>query len=276
VYRVCTAPISSFGIICYRRKAGSVEYLMVQRNDSLSYVEFIRGKYSIQNRSYVKRLLSNMTVDERTRIVSHSFEDLWHMFWQPDSPGSVRRHQSQRNTKEFFHSKTRFNILKDGYYLRSTDLTTPEFFNLNIALEQTTSDYTDTEFGFPKGRRNINEKDVHCAYREFTEETDVASSHIKLIGSEDPIKYEELFVGSNNVWYRHVYYIAELQASSDQHLKTTNHPIAASNPVQTREIKATIWMSYEEALKSIRESHTQRRNLLTKVHQYVSTQPHAS
>ena len=49
VYKSCNHPVISYGIICYTlfydMEANIVypKYLMVQRKDSLSYVEFIRG-----------------------------------------------------------------------------------------------------------------------------------------------------------------------------------------------------------------------------------------
>lgn len=273
VYRICNAPISSFGIICYRMHPSEkkIEYLLVQRNDSLSYVEFIRGKYNIQNRNYIKRLVSNMTVDERARLTQHSFVDLWQMFWQPDIDGgnsgnSSRRNRSHQNSKEFMYSQTRFNMLKDGYYLRNSEADT-EYFNLEIALNQTSSEFTDTEIGFPKGRRNINETDMNCAFREFTEETNV---DIHDIGIVDYKRFEEVFLGSNNTWYRHVYYIAEL-AESSEHMQTpSNVLVPARNPTQMREIKATMWKSFEDALSCIREVQKERRELFVKAHDFIT------
>ena len=36
----------------------SIEFLLIQRKDSISYVEFIRGKYSLQNYQYLKNISS--------------------------------------------------------------------------------------------------------------------------------------------------------------------------------------------------------------------------
>ena len=46
----CKKPITSFGIICFRINLyNKIEYLMVQRKDSLGYVDFLRGKFNINN-----------------------------------------------------------------------------------------------------------------------------------------------------------------------------------------------------------------------------------
>jgi hypothetical protein len=56
IYKSCNHPVISYGVICYQMfydlDTNSIypKYLMVQRKDSLNYVEFIRGKYDVQNR----------------------------------------------------------------------------------------------------------------------------------------------------------------------------------------------------------------------------------
>jgi 8-oxo-dGTP pyrophosphatase MutT (NUDIX family) len=39
----------------------------------------------------------------------------------------------------------------------------------------------EPEWGFPKGRRNYNEKDIDCALREFSEETGYSKYSLKNI-----------------------------------------------------------------------------------------------
>ena len=43
LYRNCKLPVLSYGILCFTDEHN---ILMIQRKDSLSYIEFIRGKYS--------------------------------------------------------------------------------------------------------------------------------------------------------------------------------------------------------------------------------------
>ena len=55
----CKKPITSLGILVYRRNEnGNIEYLMVQRKDTLGYVDFLRGKYSDTNLFQLKNILS--------------------------------------------------------------------------------------------------------------------------------------------------------------------------------------------------------------------------
>ena len=262
VYRICNHPITSFGVICYRvcerQSQSQPEYLLVQRKDSLSYVEFIRGKYSLQNRGYVTRLLSNMTPHERDRVRQSSFDDLWYSFWQTD--------HTKTFVKEYEQSSTRFNMLRRGYYLRSaTNPTQVVMFDMATALDTVAVKYDDTEWGFPKGRRNINETDLRCACREFKEEAGVDVADIHIMAHVKP--FEEIFTGSNKVRYRHVYYLAHLKrhAHSDELPSImTPHDI-----VQQREIRTMGWFNYDDVCKRIREENVERREMFKRVHQWV-------
>ena len=66
VYKNCRHPILSYGIILYHKckKTNEIKIVMIERKDSLSYIEFLRGKYSsIFNLEYLKLLFSRMSSD---------------------------------------------------------------------------------------------------------------------------------------------------------------------------------------------------------------------
>jgi 8-oxo-dGTP pyrophosphatase MutT (NUDIX family) len=176
---------------------------MVQRRDSLCYVEFVRGKYMLQNRRYILTLLSNMTDHERHTLAEGPFLSIWNKFWQTTSTnGFVREHENSLGL---------YNQLRKGYWLRSVDQETGapkvEFFNLESALRDTITLYTEPEWGFPKGRRNINESDFECAKREFFEETSMPKDEVTILSPcVGPV--EEVFHGLNKINYRHVYFVA--------------------------------------------------------------------
>ena len=58
-----------------------VSFLMVRRRDTLGFVEFMRGKYSLENIDYIKQLLQIMTRKERELITTHTFDELWSKLW---------------------------------------------------------------------------------------------------------------------------------------------------------------------------------------------------
>ena len=56
--------------------------------------------------------------------------------------------------------------------------------------------WKETEWEFPKGRRNYQEKDLDCALREFEEETGILRNNISVI--ENILPFEEIFIGTNH------------------------------------------------------------------------------
>lgn len=240
VHRDCPHPITSFGIICYRIKPNnSIEYLMIQRKDSLSFMEFIRGKYEIHQDDYIKMLLSGMTINERKMLLIKPFDYLWNYVWYQNS--------APKQTSEFNIAKNKFDNLKP---------------KLSQLLQNSISHFVDPEWGFPKGRRKIKEEDVDCAVREFNEETGINPTSINL---EKLSPFEEIFYGTNKVLYRHVYYIASLPYSSNKlHINPKNYN-------QIREVRDISWLSFKECLNKIRDHNHERKKLFTEVHKKITS-----
>lgn len=226
LYKDCFHPIMSFGIICFREWEGKLEYIMIQRKDSLCFMEFIRGKYEPSNIKYIKDLFRNMTASERALILTSSFEDLWNQVWfQPFIP---------RHTQEFTDAKRKFDCL-----------------NTRDIIDTTTSPYLEPEWGFPKGRRRLREHDVDCAIREFSEETGFSRDDIALIDNQ---AYEEVFYGTNNILYRHVYYLALLHKNQNK-----NIIVDPANIHQAREVRKIEWYKYKDADALIRPHNQERK-----------------
>mgnify|MGYP006216293235 CR=1 FL=1 len=58
--RTCNYPITSYGIMCYMKTDEKIKYLMIQRKDSLCYIELLRGKFDINNINYVQILFDKV------------------------------------------------------------------------------------------------------------------------------------------------------------------------------------------------------------------------
>ena len=80
-FHQCKHPITSIGTIVYNRTDEGIKYLMICRKDSLGYVDFMRGKYPLTNRTYIEHIFSEMTNDEKKRILSSTFDELWKNLW---------------------------------------------------------------------------------------------------------------------------------------------------------------------------------------------------
>lgn len=276
VYKNCNHPIISYGVICYKpfydRDTNSVypKYLMVQRKDSLCYVEFIRGKYEIENKDYIMKLFSHMTEEERAHIYAHKddFEALWNSMWCRGANSSPSENTKNFN-RECKEATERFQALSAGYTLVNPDTGESTFFDLEYVLHNTHSIYNETEWGFPKGRRNINEDDISCAVREFREETGIPTRNIRINRDIKPL--EEVFTGSNKVRYKHVYYVARYNPQ-----KHEVYPTSATDPhydplniLQSKEVKDVQWFSYQEAQDKIRDCNVERKELFKRLNQII-------
>lgn len=248
VYKTCNHPITSYGIICYKReynpwkKTMTPKFMMVQRKDSLNYVEFIRGKYDLHDITYIKNLFMRMTPGERNLIAHNPFDALWKELWKVDKLMMYQR--------EYNDSKAKFETLTTGVLSHLGKVV-----NIAFILEHTSSDIAEAEYGFPKGRRNINEMDVTCAVREFIEETGLALHQFKLLNGLKT--FEETFIGSNKVRYRHIYYIACC--------KDNGRETYSLNKTQVLEVQNVKWFTYDEAMRKIPVQNVERKELFKRI-----------
>ena len=72
LYKDCLNPIMSFGHILFRRDNNKI--LMIQRKDSLCYLEFLRGKYDIFNINYIQILINKFTNEEKENLIKYEFD----------------------------------------------------------------------------------------------------------------------------------------------------------------------------------------------------------
>ena len=200
----------------------------------MSFAEFMRGKYEPTDIPYVSTLVKNMTLKEQASVASDSFESNWRQMWGDD-----------RMTSDYIQSREKFNALDRMALMRN-----------NI------SDYTEPEWGFPKGRRMRGESDLACAVREFDEETNIPRESFVVLKN---IVLTETFMGLNNIQYKHVYFVA---LTKDPGLVNLNQKLTA---VQRREISGIGWKSFDEAYDLVRPHHLERKRMLEELHSVIET-----
>ena len=111
----CKMPITSIGIIVYRRHKGQIEYLMIRRKDTLGFIEFIRGKYSIYNKEYILNLLNEMTMEEKSKLRNDSFTVLWNNIWCISD--NKKTNIQYKNEESISYEK--YNALKSGIVIQN-------------------------------------------------------------------------------------------------------------------------------------------------------------
>jgi len=212
--------------------------LLICRRDSLSFIEFVRGKYSTTDTTYLLSLLKGMTVTEQAKIRSMTFDELWKSLW-----GSA----SHTHKADYEASHRKYHSLPA---------------DLGSLLDRNPTTWTEPEWGFPKGRKNPHESDLQCAMREFYEETNLGRHTYSLLQNIQPIV--ESFVGSNHVSYCHKYVIA--MCDSDQAVALT--PL---NPDMCREVGQIGWFTIDEALAKLRPENTTKRDILNRIERLLHT-----
>jgi 8-oxo-dGTP pyrophosphatase MutT (NUDIX family) len=214
-----------------------IQFLMIQRRDSLGFVEIMRGKYKVSDIEYIKQQIHGMTREEQQRIETLPFDTLWEQLWGAPQEGT----HSYRNEREV--SRQKLEQLRAG---------TP---SLKQLIEEVKFCWPTPEWGFPKGRRDLKETEYACAMREMWEETGILEKTVLPIRNLDPIS--ETFFGSNHVQYCHKYYLVYMPKVEDVSMNVCNEHMQ-------REIGDIGWFSLEEAIGKIRPENVEKRQVLLK------------
>jgi 8-oxo-dGTP pyrophosphatase MutT (NUDIX family) len=267
-FRQCIEPVSSYGVLVFRwvgrsptwtqstefcknnrSPTGLVnivpEVLMIQRKDSLGFMDIMRGKYKVTEPEYIKKQLRGMTERERERLLNDEFEDIWNDLWGSDAESSMRYAHDR------IVSKQKLAELRAGIENPSGDT-----YTLADLLRQEPSVYKTPEWGFPKGRRDACESDIDCAFRELFEETSISSDELWKVINVAPLI--EQFYGSNDVHYRHSYYLAQYIGKRDIHFDILNTEMA-------KEIGSMAWKPLDEAIILLRPENVEKRGILVQL-----------
>jgi len=140
INKSCNEPIISYGIICFNianmstfkieqflynkfinvedfnyqylnyiqkinKYKDDIKFLLIQRKHSLSYIEFIRGKYDEKDYDNVKKICSLMSINELNIIKKSDFQILWDSVWNKTA-------RNKNFLKEMNCSKKKFNYIK--------------------------------------------------------------------------------------------------------------------------------------------------------------------
>ena len=186
-----------------------------------------------------------MTKEEIKKIGNHNFDFLWNDMWL-----SNKNKNNYQN--EYIISKNKFDKLKN--------MEDENYLNLRFYIENVTPTWVTAEWGFPKGRRNLQESNIMCAIREFQEESGFKDGEYIVLDKINPI--EESLIGTNGIHYKHVYYPT---ISMTDRIPT----ISPTNKQQLDEIGDIGWFAYDEAIGLLRPHHTERRKLLTQLYTYI-------
>lgn len=212
-----------------------IKFLMIQRKNSLGYLEFIRGRYNINDPHTLIHLIEQMSPIELDEILNKDFDYLWNNLWDKNNIKNKNHH------KEYIISKQKF------YELRLN--------NIEL-LSNTKTTYNFNEWGFPKGRRESYESDLVCAIREFEEET--CYDENKYILLEKCRSIRENLTGTNGIDYAHNYFLTILLEKNENYDETN------------REIGNVKIVNLNECIDIIRPYHKNKVKIIKYIYNVIN------
>jgi len=215
---------------------------MIRRKDSFGYIDLIRGKYSSYNVEQIQKSVDEMSICEKERLRTESFDNLWKTMWGGSNGMQYKGEETAASKK--------FEIIKNGIQVNLEKIT------LDDIIDNSKTRWDETEWEFPKGRRNFQEKDLECALREFEEETGYSSKDITII--ENLLPFEEIFIGSNHKSYKHKYYLAYM-----------NDTVDLLQNFQKTEVSKLEWKTFNECLNSIRPYNLEKKQIITNINKVL-------
>jgi len=245
LFHQCKLPITSYGIILFRPSEKGIQYLMIRRKDSFGYIDLIRGKYSSYNVDQIQKSVDEMSIAEKERLKTESFDSLWKLLWG-DNNGIQYRGEEVASSKKF-------EIIRNGIQING-DANTK--ITLSDIIQNSKTAWCETEWEFPKGRRNFQEKDLECALREFEEETGYSSKDITVI--DNLLPFEEIFIGSNHKSYKHKYFLAYM-----------NETVDILQNYQKSEVSKLEWKTISQCLEAIRPYNLEKKQLITNINKVL-------
>lgn len=234
ISRNCNKPIRSYGVLLLKDIEINTKLVMINRKDSICYIDIVRGRYNICNMEKMKLLFSRITKYEYEKLVSESFEQIWKDLWLIETV--LHNNEFTTCNNKFLELSKIINDFKD----------------LPVYLE--------TEWELPKGKQNKNELYHKTAKRELEEETNIHSEDYELIINTSPIN--ERFIGEDDVEYENIYYIGVCN-------NIKNIIINKNNLHQVNEVKNLGLYSRDEAISKIRKYNKSKIIIINKIFDFV-------
>lgn len=220
-----------------------IKLLLINRRNTISIIEFIRGKYTIKDYKYLLNLFYQMTNKEKGDLLKYNFDYNWKKIWL------IEDIDEEKHKKEYNRSKKNYKLLKDGIISNGI------YVSLKKLINSSCNKYKEPEWGFPKGRKNLDEEEIECAIREFYEETNISKQEYNFINLEN---IEELYMSTNKIKYKLKYFIS--QYNSDLKLQINK------NRQQKIEVSQLKWLNYNEILYKIRDYNIEKINVVNTIY----------
>jgi hypothetical protein len=231
-------PVCSYGVIAYTYVDKLRKYLMIRRKHTLGYGVIVRGKYD----EAVKDIQLNEAVDRMTKYEKHlvlteSFDVNWEYLWN----------------RPFIHGSPYPTEQQTAYdkYLQNIS-------SIKEKIKYSMTTWDEPEWEFPKGRINVGETILHCAMREFTEETHIPETEVIILNNISP--FEEYYTSFDNNQYKNTYFLAKLINNTYD-----------MDMFQVNEVSKMELMTESECIQNIRPFHLEKKMIIRNIETILNT-----
>jgi 8-oxo-dGTP pyrophosphatase MutT (NUDIX family) len=256
------------------KNINTYKVILVQRRNTIGFIEFMRGKYEADNYEYIIKLFNMLTFDEKRILREYdAFDTIRKII------GLCRDNIYKR---EYDDAKAKFEALRnnaDGNMI----------FKL---LDKSITRWNSPEWGIPKGRRKVwihhgfgananngangyntsgasyngrGELDIECAIREFVEETGIMYKNLIVYRNVKPL--EELYKGINGVLYKHIYYLATVKDTKEGLANIENVERGGNYNFEVGNVKC---FGLSECHRIIRPYYVSKLNVIKKGFQLIN------
>jgi len=266
----CNYVNSKFNNSKNKLKDSKYNLLMIRRKHSFSYVEFLRGKFSINDTQYIHNLFSKMTKEEIEKIQKiNNFTNL-------------RKDLGMENKKKYYKNEYEMAEMKFNYLLKLNIL---EPIINNILKNEVTN--SEPEWEIPKGKRQNRETDLQCAMREFSEESGINVNCLRIFKNVLPL--EEIYTGTNGINYKNTYFFAELIDLQDKlfhknefinnnqilkleniNLNNINLKLNYFNLEQRKEVGKILISDINLCINRLKQYQTNKKSIILKAFQIIN------
>ncbi len=203
--------ITSFGIILYTIKEGKKIILICKRIASLQYLDIFNNRCPI---SKVEMYVQKCTPFEKEMLRRDNFNDIYN--------------DSFSNHREYEEMAIRWKKIRP---------------HVQIALKNNFAGEQCCMYSFPKGKKKYGETPEDAALREFEEETRISVNDITK--TEHP-PYTVSFKGSDDKFYKTVYYVYKCDDIIDINKHFINSPFETRQYRISEEMEELLWVPIDE------------------------------
>ncbi|CAN5887146.1 hypothetical protein BH23THE1_BH23THE1_34130 [soil metagenome] len=256
-------PITSFGGIYRYSGEHEPEYLLIKRNDSVSYIDLVRGNY---RESQLFFMIQDLPLIERERLLAYAndYDTLWVDLHMKPAEGDVYEFGKEAFVKISPYLSKLFEKIApldpDGKFLWLFPKGRPDW---STTADSSSIDDSDGQLS-PANKFNrtlVPESPFECALREFKEETngiDLLTTNESQLVFPEPLV--ERYLGSNSKNYQTNYFVFQTNTKPEiTQFSTVDTPI---RQISTGEVSVIKWVPLSELSNYLRPSRVELINYI--------------